>query len=294
MESYLQALINGIMMGALYGLSAVGLSIIFGVMKVINFAHGSFLMVGMFASYWLFSLTGLDPYAGLIFVVPFCFAVGYCVQATLIKPIFVKEKGVREPIGVLLLTVGLGIVIDNLALLFFGAEYRAAKTIYSEVSYKFGNILINPPRMYAFAGMILASSFLYFFLKGTQIGKAIRATGQDRDTAGLMGINIYRIYNIAFGMGIGITGFAGGLLTPFYYVYPSVGFSFGLRAFVILVLGGLGSIPGAIIGGLIIGLIESVGAQFMPATWTAVIIYVVFLLVLFFKPEGILGVKGEF
>jgi branched-chain amino acid transport system permease protein len=109
-----------------------------------------------------------------------------------------------------------------------------------------------------------------------------------------MGINIYRIYNIAFGMGIAITGFVGGLLTPFFYVYPSVGYSFGIRAFVIVILGGLGSIPGALIGGLIVGIIESVGTQFMPATWTAVIIYIIFLLVLFFKPEGILGLKGEF
>ena len=294
MELYLQALINGIMMGGVYGLGAVGLSIIFGVMKVINFAHGSFLMVGMFASYWLFSLTGLDPYVGLILVVPFCFAAGYCVQATLINPIFLKEKGVREPLGVLLLTVGLGLLLDNLALLLFGADYRAAKTPYSEISYKVGNFLINTARLYAFIGMIIASFFLYFLLKGTPIGKAIRATGQDRDIAGLMGINIYRIYNIAFGIGIGITGFCGGLLTPFYYVYPTVGFSFGIRAFVILVLGGLGSVPGAIVGGLIVGIIESVGAQFMPATWTAVIVYVIFLLVLFFKPEGIWGVKGEF
>ena len=294
MELYLQALINGMMMGGVYGLTAVGLSIIFGVMKVINFAHGSFLMVGMFASYWLFSLTGLDPYVGLVFVVPFCFAAGYCVQAALIKPIFVKEKGVREPLGVLLLTTGLWLLLDNVALLLFGADYRAAKTPYSEMSYKLGKILINTPRLYAFVGMILGSAALHFFLKNTQMGKAIRATGQDRDVAGLMGINIYRIYNIAFGLGIAMTGFVGGLLIPFYYVYPSVGYSFSIRAFIIVILGGLGSIPGALMGGLIVGIIESVGAQFMPATRTAVIIYVIFLLVLFFKPEGILGLKGEF
>ena len=126
----------------------------------------------------------------------------------------------REPLGVLLLTTGLWLLLDNLALLLFGADYRAARTPYSAMSYKFGNILINTPRLYAFIGMILGSSALHFFLKNTQIGKAIRATGQDRDIAGLMGINIYRIYNIAFGMVIAITGFVGGLLTPFFYVYP--------------------------------------------------------------------------
>ena len=293
MELYLQALINGIMMGGVYGLTAVGLSIIFGVMKVVNFAHGSFLMVGMFASYWLFSLTGLDPYVGLIFVVPFCFAAGYCTQAGLINTIFRKQKGVREPIGVLLLTTGLWLLLDNLALLLFGADYRAVKTPYSEISFKLGNILIDTPRLYAFIGTLLASSFLYFFLKRTEIGKAIRATGQDRDTAGLMGINIYRIYNIAFGIGVAITGLAGGLLVPFYYVYPSIGYVFSIKAFVIVILGGLGSIPGALLGGLIVGIVESVGSQFLLVTWTAVIIYVIFLLVLFLKPEGLLGLKGE-
>lgn len=293
MELYLQALINGIIMGGIYGLIAVGLTIIFGVMKVINFAHGSFLMIGMFASYWLFSLIGLDPYVGLVFVIPFCFVVGYYVQSTLIKPIFKKEKGVREPMGPLLLTVGLWLFLDNIALLLFGADYRSVKTPYSEVSYEFGNILINAPRLYAFVGMIIGSSVLYFFLKHTLTGKAIRATGQDRDAAGLMGINIYRIYNIAFGIGVAMTGFVGTLLTPFFYVYPSVGFPFCIKAFVIVVLGGLGNIPGALIGGLIVGIIESVGAQPMHATWTALIIYVIFILVLFFKPEGIFGFKED-
>jgi branched-chain amino acid transport system permease protein len=203
------------------------------------------------------------------------------------------EKGVREPLGVLLLTSGLWLILDNLALLIFGADYRAAKTPYSGLSHQFGNILISVPRAYAFIGTIIGSCALYIFLKKTSTGKAIRATGQDRDTAGLMGVNIYRIYNIAFGIGIAITGFIGGLLTPFFYVHPTVGFSFDIRAFVIVILGGLGSIPGALVGGLIIGIIESVGAQFMTATWTAAIIYIIFLLVLFFKPEGILGLKEE-
>jgi branched-chain amino acid transport system permease protein len=293
MEYFLQAIVNGLLMGSVYGLTALGLTLIFGVMKVINFAHGSFLMIGMFASYWLFALTGLDPYVGLIVVVPFCFAVGYFTQAVLIQPIFKMEKGVREPLGVLLLTSGLWLFLDNVALLLFGADFRAAKTAYSGMNYQFGSILVSVPRFYAFAGTMAGAIALYVFLKITSIGKAIRATGQDRDVAGLMGVNIYRIYNIAFGIGIAITGLVGGLLTPFFYVHPTVGFAFDIRAFVIVVLGGLGSIPGALIGGLIIGLIESVGAQFMTATGTAAIIYIIFLLVLFFKPEGLLGLKEE-
>jgi branched-chain amino acid transport system permease protein len=293
MEYFAQAVINGLLMGSVYSLTALGLTLIFGVMKVINFAHGSFLMIGMFASYWLFFLTGLDPYLGLIVVVPFCFAVGYFTQSILIKPIFKMEKGVREPLGVLLLTSGLWLLLDNVALLLFGADFRAIQTHYSGMNYQFGSILVSVPRFYAFVGTIAGAIGLHIFLKMTLIGKAIRATGQDRDVAGLMGVNIYYIYNIAFGIGIAITGFVGGLLTPFFYVHPTVGFAFDIRAFVIVVLGGLGSIPGALIGGLIIGLIESVGAQFMTATWTAAIIYIIFLLVLFFKPEGLLGLKEE-
>jgi len=293
MELLLQATVNGILMGGIYGLIAVGLSLVFGVMKVINFAHGSFLMMGMFASYWLSSLSGLDPYIGLILVVPFCFVVGYFIQAVVIKPIFKMEKGVREPLGVLLLTTGLWLILDNIALLFFGADYRTLRTPYSKVSYQLGGILINGPRLYAFVGMVVVSLGLFLFLKRTSIGKAIRATGQDRDTAGLMGVNIYQIYNISFGIGVAITGLIGALLTPFFYVFPTVGFSFGIRAFIIVILGGLGSVPGALIGGFIIGIIESLGAQFMHATWTAVINYAIFLSVLFFKPEGLLGLKEE-
>jgi branched-chain amino acid transport system permease protein len=293
MEMLLQAFIHGILMGSVYGLTALGLTLIFGVMKVINFAHGSCLMVGMFASFWLVTLTGIDPYLGLIIVVPFCFGFGYLIQDKLISPVFRMEKGVREPFGVLLLTSGLWLVLDNLALLLFGADFRSIKTPYSSVSYQFGDILISAPRLYAFIGTIAGAYLFNLFLKKTATGQAIRATGQDRDVAGLMGVNVYRIYNIAFGIGIAITGFVGGLLTPFYYVHPTVGYVFDIKAFVIVVLGGLGSIPGALIGGLIIGIIESVVAQFLTATWTAAITYVIFLAVLFLKPEGLLGAKGD-
>jgi branched-chain amino acid transport system permease protein len=293
MEYYLAAVINGVLMGSVYGLTAVGLTLIFGVMKVINFAHGSFLMVSMFASYWLFALTGMDPYLGLILVVPFCFGFGYFSQAFLIKPMFKMEKGVREPMGVLLVTTGLMMLLDNLALLLFGADYKSAQTSYWGESYRLGDIMISAPRLFAFLGTLIGSGALFLYLKKTTMGRAIRATGQDRDAAGLMGVNVYQIYNVAFALGIAITGLAGGLLVPFFYVHPSVGFFFTIRAFVVVILGGLGSIPGALLGGLLVGLVESVGAQFIQATWTAAFIYIIFILVLFFKPEGILGLKGE-
>lgn len=294
MDTFFQALVNGILMGSVYSMTALGLTLIFGVMKVINFAHGSFLMAGMFASYWLVALTGMDPYLGLILVVPFCFGMGYFVQAVLIKPILIKEKGVREPVGVLLLTSGLWLVLDNLALLLFGADFRSSQTAYADMSFAFLGQMINVPRFISFVGAIIVSILLYAFLKKTVLGRAIRATGQNRDVAGLMGIDTFRIYNIAFGIGIAITGFVGVMLSTFFYIHPSVGFPFDIRAFVIVVLGGLGSIPGALIGGVIIGVIESLGAQFITATWTAAIIYVIFLMVLFLKPEGLFGLQDEF
>jgi branched-chain amino acid transport system permease protein len=293
MEFFLSAVINGILMGSVYGVTAVGLTLIFGVMKVINFAHGSFLMVSMFASYFLVSLTGVNPYLGLVVVVPFCFAFGYFSQAFLIKPIFKMEKGVREPISVLLITTGFMMILDNLALLFFGADIKSVHTGYWGASYKWGPVLVSVPRLYAFLGALIGSSVFFIFLRKTRAGRAIRATGQDRDAAGLMGINVYQIYNIAFALGIAMTGLAGGLLVPFFYIHPSVGFPFTMKAFIIVILGGLGSIPGAILGGIVVALIESVGAQFIQSTWTATISYIIFIVVLFFKPEGILGFKGE-
>lgn len=293
MRLLVELMINGILMGSVYGLIALGLTLIFGIMKVINFAHGSFLMLGMFATYWVCSLTGLNPYAGFFITVPLCFCIGYAIQNFLIKPVFRKEMSVREPIGVLLLTSGLWMFMDNSALAIFGASYRTLKTPYGQLSYQLGDILINAPQLYAFAGTAIATLLMYIFLRKTSLGKAIRATGQDRNTAELMGVNTFRIYNIAFGLGIALTGLAGGLLTPFFYVYPTVGFSFDIKAFIIVVLGGLGSVPGAILGGLIIGIIESVAAQFMTSSLTIAVAYIAFLLVLLFKPEGLFGFKGE-
>ncbi len=184
MEFYLAAVINGILMGSVYGLTAVGLTLIFGVMKVINFAHGSFLMVSMFASYYLFALTGMDPYVGLIFVIPFCFGFGYFSQKFLIQPMFKMERGVREPMGVLLVTTGLMMVLDNLALLFFGADFKSAQTSYWGQSYRMGEIMISAPRLFAFFGMLIGSGALFFYLKKTTMGRAIRATGGRRQEAG--------------------------------------------------------------------------------------------------------------
>jgi branched-chain amino acid transport system permease protein len=294
MLGIIEALINGVLMGSIYGLTAVGLTMIFGVMKVINFAHGSILMVGMFAAYWFVKLTGLNPYLAILVVVPLLFYFGYFMQSWIIRPIFEAEKDVREPITVIIVTTGIWYVLDNLSLLFFGAEYRVVKTSVTGKIFEFYDMYFLLPKVIGAGITILCGIYLYWFLKHSKMGKAIRATSLDREAASLMGIKQSKIYNIAFGMGCACCGVAACVLIPFYYVYPTVGVPFDIKAFIIVVLGGLGSIPGAIIGGIIVGIIENVGAQFMASTWTELLLYGVFLFVLLVKPSGLFGMKQDF
>jgi branched-chain amino acid transport system permease protein len=293
MTAVIQATLNGIMMGAMYGLTALGLTLIFGVMKVVNFAHGSLLMVGMFSAYWLIRLTGIHPYVALVIIPPILFVFGYFLQDVVIKPVFKAERHVREPSTVIIVTTGVWYVLDNLALMLFGAEYRTVHTAISNKSFALGQFIVSIPKFSGFVVAMLTAAGLVLFMRKTKVGMALRATSLDREAANLMGINQYRIYNIAFGLGTAIAGVAGCVLIPFYYVYPTVGVVFDIRAFIIVVLGGLGSIPGAICGGLVIGLVESVFSQFMASTWTEAIIYAIFLLILFFKPSGFFGHKQD-
>ncbi|HNY66668.1 MAG TPA: branched-chain amino acid ABC transporter permease [Deltaproteobacteria bacterium] len=293
MEFYVQILINGLMTGAYYGLAALGLTLIFGVIKVINFAHGSMLMVGMFTAYWIVKLTGWHPYAALLLVVPMLFIFGYALQGIIIKPILEAQRDVREPTEVIIVTTGVWYILDNLALMIFGAEYRVVPTSISGQVMLIGDYIIQKPLLYGFITTMVTAGLLVWFLKYTKMGMSIRAASLDRDAASLMGINQYRVYNIAFGIGAAIAGIVGCVLIPFYYVFPTVGVVFDVKCFIIVVLGGLGSIPGALIGGLIVGLIESVFPMFMTSTWTELIVYVVFLAVLFIMPAGLFGEKRD-
>lgn len=290
----LEDAINGILMGSIYGLTALGLTVIFGVLKVINFAHGSLLMVGMYGAYWTVTLSGLHPYLTLFAVVPVMFLFGYYLQDIVIKPIFKAEREVREPITVIIVTTGVWYILDNLTLLVFGPQYRNIQdNPLRGKMLELGEILISVPKLWGFVTAILTAASIYWFLQKTQMGRAIRATSLDRDAASLMGIKPYRIYNIAFGIGTATAGIAGVTLVPFYNVFPTVGVLFDIKGFIIVVLGGLGSIGGAILGGIIVGLIESLGPQFMAATWTEAIVYGLFLLVLFVKPSGLFGMKYD-
>ncbi len=281
-------------MGSIYGLTALGLTIIFGVLKVINFAHGSLLMVGMYVALWVVSFSGLHPYLALIVVVPVMYFFGYYLQDVIIKPIFKAEKDVREPITVIVVTTGIWYILDNLTLLIFGPQYRnLPDNPLKGKMLEIGDMMISVPKLWGFIAAVSTAAAVYWYFQKTRTGRAIRATSLDREAASLMGINQYKIYNVAFGIGTATAGIAAVTLVPFYNIFPTVGVLFDIKGFIIVVLGGLGSMGGAILGGIIIGMIESIAPQFMTATWTEAIVYGLFLVVLFVKPSGLFGVKYD-
>lgn len=285
----ISAIVQGILMGSIYGLIALGLTLIFGIMKIINFGHGAFLMVAMFVGYYTVTILGIHPYLSFLVVLPIMFIFGYAVNQFLIHPVLQKESDVREPIGALLLTAAFGIILENGGLAVFGTDYKTLPTTFANDTLHLGDVIVSMPKLYAFILCAIVTALFYFFLHKTEIGRKIRAVGQDRNAAKLMGINVEKTFNIAFGVGAVLLGTAAIALIPFYNLHPTIGQTFGTMAFVTVVLGGLGSIPGAIIGGLLIGIVESVSALYVPYTITPMIVLYGFLLFLFFKPSGIFG-----
>lgn len=280
----IQLIINGLLLGGIYALISIGLTLIFGVLEIINFAHGEFLMLSMYASYWLFQLFGVDPYLSLLMVIPIFFLIGLAVQRIIIQPIIHAP-----PLNQIFVTVGLSLILQNVALLFWKADYRTVRTIYSTLCLKTGGLMISFPRLVAFVLALAIISILLIFLKRTYTGKAIRALAQERRAAMLMGINIYRTYQIAFGIGIACVGAAGAMLIPIYYAFPTVGALFVLIAFVVVILGGYNSLVGALIGGLIIGVVEAFSGFFLSPHLKEAIYFVIFILILLLRPTGLFG-----
>jgi len=288
----LQALANGIASGAVYGLIALGLSLQFGVMKIINFAHGSFLMIAMYAAVWACRYLGLHPLALIPLVAAVLFVIGYYTQMLLIEPIYRKEA-TREPIGVLIFTTGLWIFLDNLFLIVAGPDYQVLPGDWSNEIVILGDYIFSYPQIAGFVIATAVTLLVILFLGKTRVGRMIRATGQDREAASVLGVDSKRVYQVSFAIGLAVLGVAGCLLLPLYPVNPFVGDIFGLRAFVIVVLGGMGSIGGAFWGGIIVGVLESVGAQFVPVSFAEALIFIVFLAVLYVRPAGLFGLERE-
>ena len=284
MSIFVQALISGILIGGVYALIGIGLTIIFGVMRVINFAHGDIQMVGMYLTYFIFTLLHIDPFLSIVITIPLMFAFGAFLQKVVIN----RVLGAL-PQNQILLTIGLGLIMSNTTMLAFTSDYRILTTSYSSSSIHVAGISISTPLLLSFAVTAVITMALYWFLLKTDTGQAIRATAQDREAATLMGINVKRMSILAFGIGSALAGTAGALIAPTYYIFPQVGSTFTLKAFVIVVLGGMGSVIGATLGGVLIGVAESIGGVYFGGGWKDVVVFVLFLLVLLFKPSGLLG-----
>jgi branched-chain amino acid transport system permease protein len=291
-ELLIQGALSGLLIGGVYGLIALGLNLVFGTMRVVNFAQGTLLMVGMFMAYWLHVLTGLHPYLTPVVTVPVLFGLGYAIQVVLITPLLAREKA-REPMSVLLMTLGLALVLENLALMLFRGDYKTVQVSQTNAVWFLGDYIVSVSRFWALVALLATVAALWAFLSRTDLGRAIRAVGQDRQVARLLGINDRVIYNYAFGISAAVMGIAAATLVPFYYIHPGVGTSFLLKAFVIVVLGGLGSMPGAALGGLAVGVIEGVIGIWTQAAVAQILLFAVFIAMLFFRPTGLLGVERK-
>ena len=286
----LSALLNGLTTGAVYALIALGLTLIYGVLHIINFAHGASLMMALYGVYALKERWGIDPYMALPIMVPAMFVLGYAMQRIVINR---ASHGKDE--NILLVTLGLSIVMENFALLFFKSDTRTIETAYTLTTVAIGpeaaQVMVSLPKLVAFAGALVVSALLILILQRTDLGRAIRAVAKEKQGARLMGIDVEHVYAMCFGLGLACLGAAACFLLPAYYVNPQVGNGFVLVAFTVVVLGGMGSFAGALLGGLLIGVVESFGGLFLGESLGQVGIFVIFIGVLLLRPEGLFGAK---
>lgn len=280
----LPSLLNGVTTGALYALVALGLTLIYGVLHIINFAHGSLLMVALYGVYFLHAWLGLDPYLALPVVVPVMFGAGYLLQRGVIG-----RTGHGKDENILLVTLGISVVLENLAQILFKSDTRTIETPYIFDVVELGFVFLPVTKVVALAGATIAAFLLWLLMTRTDLGKAIRAVAKERQGALLVGIDVDHVFAMSFGIGIACVGAAACLLLPTYYVNPQVGHGFVLIAFTIVVLGGMGSFFGALLGGLIIGVVESLGGLYLGESLGQIGIFVIFIGILLFRPTGLFG-----
>ncbi len=287
MELIVQVLVSGLLIGGVYALISIGLNLIFGVVRIINFAHGDFLMLAMYAAFWLHNLAGVDPYLSALIVLPGLFLFGVLVQCVIVQPI--QEASANMQIFA---TVALSLILQNLALIFWKGDFRTVQMPYAMLTFDVMHIIVSVSRLIAFAVALVSILLLFAFLKYTFIGKALRAIVEDNTVARMMGIKVERLYLLAFGLGAAFTGLGGILLIPFSAVYPTVGAPFTLLAFIVVVLGGMGSMGGTFSAGLFIGVVEAFGGTFVSPALKEAIYFGIFILALLVRPQGIFG-KGK-
>jgi len=279
-----QALVDGLALGGVYSLVSIGLTLIYGTLDIVNFAHGDFMMIGMYVAYMLNVAVGFDPLQSLFICTSVLFVIGLAVERGLIHYILDAP-----PASQIFVTFGLLIALESVALIIWGPDYRVIRTSYSLADVRIGAISISAPRAISFVISLMFSGLLYLFLAKTYLGRAIRAVSQHREGAMLVGVDIHQTYMVAFGLGLACVGIAGALVSSFFYIYPDAGLAYTLVAFVVCVLGGMGSFIGALIGGLIIGVTESLTGFFILPAIKELGSFTVFILILLFKPTGLFG-----
>ena len=283
-EILLQTLASGILIGLIYALVAIGLTMIFGVMDIVNFAHGEFLMLGMYSAFWMFSLYALDPLLTLPLTVIMLFAFGVLLYRLVIVRI------INAPmLSQIFTTFGLMILLRGVAQFLWKPDFRSIENSSVSGTVKLLGIQLGKPQLVAGVGAIVVTGLIYFFLNRTRLGAALEATASDKEAARLMGIDSHKMFSLAWGIGAACAGAAGVLLSTFFPIFPDVGANFILLAFVVVNLGGFGSVTGAFWAGILVGVIEVMGGLLLGPQYKTAIVLVLFLGVLMFRPQGLMG-----
>jgi branched-chain amino acid transport system permease protein len=283
-EIYLNVAVSGILTGLVYGLMALGLSVIFGVVRVVNFAHGEMMTVAMYVAIVLFAALGLDPLVMLVPIAALLFALGYLLQAGLITPFINRPEHSQ-----FMLLVAVAIILVNVLLIVFGPDARSVQTAYAFDSFQIGRLIVDATKVYAGAAAIAVAAALFAFFRFTLTGKAIRACADNYTGALVVGLNVKQLYALTFGLGAACVGAAGSILAILVDVTPQLGPAYTLLAFVIVITGGLGSMSGALVGGLLIGVTEALAGLFFTPSAKSMFSFALLVLVLLFRPQGILG-----
>jgi len=271
-------------MGGVYAAYSSGFSLIFGVMNIVNIFHGELIMIGAFTTYWLFTLYHVDPFLTLPVSILSASLLGYAIQRLLINRVVEAP-----PMMSYLCTFGIHLILANLALLAWSADFRTVTTSYSGKGFSIGPITVPLARLATFTIAVVTTFAIYWFLEKNRHGKAIRAASQDKEMARLVGIDIRKVYALTFALGAGITGMAGGLISTYFVIYPQMGLPYTIIAFCVVVLGGMGYIPGALIGGLLLGIIQSLAATYLTSGLSVAITFILLFVILILKPQGIMG-----
>jgi branched-chain amino acid transport system permease protein len=284
MQLLLQALVSGVLIGGVYGLFSMGLSLVFGVMKIVNFAHGDFVMLAMYTAFFVATALGLDAFL----TIPLAAVVFFLIGVLVFRLFFARLVGGSD-FPQLIVSLGLSLLLQNMAQVMFKADPRALNTSYANESFRLGAVFLNKAQFYAFLVALVITGLTSAFLNRTDLGKSVRATVDDADMASMLGVNPSRIFNLTFGLSSAMAAVAGCIIVTYFPVTPSVGAQFLVLAFVAVVLGGLGNVLGAFIGGLLIGMIQQVSSTFMAVDLQNSVLFVLFILMLLFRPSGLLG-----